>query len=272
MLQQGFKDKIKIRLFSKLKISPSLLRYYEFLKHLYNQNNGTYIGNYYQITNNKSQIYLRKNSSDIDIYYQVFIEQEYSFLKNLCDYYLSSDEPLVLFDFGANIGLTSAYLYKYFPLKKLIALEPDESNFNMLKKNISELHLEQTTYLVNKAIWPRKANLEPTQFRDNREWSRSFYESKTESGIPTITVSQLLEEVSVDYIDILKIDIEGAEKEFLDDQQELSKILVKVKILTIEIHDEIVSRIDFTKFLTSRGFEIYAKSETIYAINKKYIR
>jgi tRNA G46 methylase TrmB len=84
----------------------------------------------YDFKNEECQhsIHLRIPSSDAPTYRQVFIKREY-------DVSVKQD-PKVILDAGANIGLASIYFANRFPDAKIIALEPEESNFSLLKKNV----------------------------------------------------------------------------------------------------------------------------------------
>jgi FkbM family methyltransferase len=42
----------------------------------------------------------------------------------------------LIIDCGANIGLVSVMMKCLFPDVKIIAIEPDETNFELLKKNL----------------------------------------------------------------------------------------------------------------------------------------
>src|SRR5690554_2347811 len=78
---------------------------------------------------------LRKHpSSDYNVFTQVFIDKEYEppisyFLKN-------NIELKTVIDAGANIGLTSAYIKNEFPNAKIVCIEPDNDNFELLSYNL----------------------------------------------------------------------------------------------------------------------------------------
>ncbi len=75
----------------------------------------------------KHPFLLRIPSSDIPTYKQVFIKQDYNFLVE--------KQPETIVDAGVNIGLASIYFANKYPDAKIIALEPEQSNFDLLKKN-----------------------------------------------------------------------------------------------------------------------------------------
>ena len=74
-------------------------------------------------------IRLRTKSSDINTFYQVIFNLDYDIPV--------SQEPNVILDLGANIGLASVYFLNKYPQSAVIAVEPEESNFNMLQLNLN---------------------------------------------------------------------------------------------------------------------------------------
>lgn len=70
---------------------------------------------------------VRNQTSDVEIFEQIFIRQEYNFTVN--------KPPEVIVDAGANVGFASIYFASKYPNSKIIAIEPEESNFRLLKKN-----------------------------------------------------------------------------------------------------------------------------------------
>ena len=72
---------------------------------------------------------LRLKTSDISTYEQVFGNDEYDFSLN--------NPPRVIVDGGANIGLASIYFANRYPDAKIIAIEPEASNFSLLQRNVA---------------------------------------------------------------------------------------------------------------------------------------
>ena len=68
--------------------------------------------------------------------------------------------------------------------------------------------------------------------------------------------------------DILKIDIEGAER-FIFDDRASQDFLDKTRVLVIEIHDEFNIRSSIYKELRKRGFSIVEQGELTLGVNTK---
>src|SRR5258706_4287375 len=62
-----------------------------------------------------------RGSSDLEVFDQIYIFEEYSCLRNL-------KEPSLVLDLGANVGFSAAYFLNIFPKAHIVAVEPDERN------------------------------------------------------------------------------------------------------------------------------------------------
>lgn len=215
-------------------------------------------------------IWLRKNSSDLDVFEQIFLHKEY--------------EPLVLMakdnhiqvkqiiDAGANIGLASLYFLNAFPSAKIVAIEPDIDNYNMLLQNTQEDKHRITC--LQKAIWNTNQPLElHSDFRDGRAWSKSVRKSEIQkkSTIQGISITELLNDQSLTAVDIFKMDIEGAE-EVVFSKNENASFLEHIKILGLEIHNQQTIRTQIVDILKKSGFFIAQFRETTIGVNTNKIR
>jgi len=87
---------------------------------------------------------LRANSSDLSVFTQVFLDNDYNLRRfsryvEICRSFSDIDRgatPLIL-DCGANIGLSSLYFAKNWPSAHVVAVEPDPSNFELLRRNVA---------------------------------------------------------------------------------------------------------------------------------------
>ena len=102
---------------------------------------------YYELNDSTHQYKLRKNSSDYEVFKQVVIKKEYEPLINY--FKVNNIHPNLIIDCGANIGLTSIQFASNFPTCKIIAIEPDRNNFELLKTNT----LNKNITSIHKAIW-----------------------------------------------------------------------------------------------------------------------
>ncbi|MBU3926250.1 MAG: FkbM family methyltransferase [Bacteroidetes bacterium] len=173
----------------------------------------------------RQPVLLRKNSSDIQVFYQVLFNNSYQIeLK---------EKPGVIIDLGANIGLSSIYYLNKYPECKVIAVEPDKSNYNLLIKNTTGY---SNFIAYNKGIWNKNVLLRIND-NNNGHWGFSVYESNAGSSetVESITLDQMITENNISKIDLLKIDIEGSEIELFKENFESWMSITRVII--IELHD-----------------------------------
>ena len=139
-------------------------------------------------------------------------------------------EPKVIFDLGANIGLASVYFSNRYPEAKVLAVEPDRSNFGLLVTNTAGY--PGVTPLLG-AVWDKDIELKTLDVGLGH-WGFMTSESGVGAACRGYSMSTLMDMAGVDHIDILKIDIEGAEKEVFENPHTW---LPRVGYLVIEMHD-----------------------------------
>ena len=169
-------------------------------------------------------IYMRASTSDLWVFDQIFLYKEME-----TDF---GQDVAFIIDAGANIGLTSVYLANRFPSAQILALEVDQQNFELLAANTRPYPC--ITPLL-KGLWNRRANL----VIDNPEeyaWAFTVSEASQEgsSTVEGISMADLLRDFGWERVDLLKMDIEGAELEVLSHGTE--EWLDRVRVLAIEVH------------------------------------
>jgi FkbM family methyltransferase len=135
-------------------------------------------------------------------------------------------EPLI-YDCGANVGIVSLYLKSKYPNARIVAFEPDAKVFSCLKKNIEENKLSGIE-LNEAAVWINNSGIE---FGAEGADGGSVYFDGKKTKVKSVRLAELLEKEKA--IDLLKIDIEGAENDVLPDCEPHLK---KVKNLFLEYH------------------------------------
>ncbi len=176
-------------------------------------------------------LWCRPQTSDLDVFRQIFLEREYSCLDR------AQGVELVL-DCGANVGYSSAYFLSRFPQCRVIAVEPDAGNFAAAQRNL--LPYGQRVQLIRSGIWPRTAGLKISEipYRDGREWAVQVREAERDEtpDMTAVDIGSLLELSGCASISILKIDIEAAERYVFTENYR--PWLQVVENLVIELHDD----------------------------------
>jgi len=206
-------------------------------------------------------IYLRRQTSDYNIFEDILITEHYA-IDYKCD-------PKVIFDCGANIGIAAVYYANRFPEAKIICIEPESSNFEMLKKN-TECY--PNINILKAGLWYKKSHLKIDD--DNRQkWSFTVSEvpEDTPNSIKAVSIPDLMREYHCNEIDILKIDIEGAEKELFEKDYDW---LSKVNVIVIETHDSLREGCShaFFRALINYNFSLSVKEENFICYLKNNLQ
>lgn len=174
---------------------------------------------------------LRLGTSDGDVVEEIFGAGEY---RGVIDSLPAS--PRTIVDLGANIGVSLSYWHQHFPAARLIAVEPDEANFRLCEFNaaLGGYARRLTAFRACVAGTARQVTLE----RSGGAWGITLRERDEgiDDGtlVSAMTVPELLHQANVHGdIDLLKCDIEGAEREVFATAEAW---LPRVAHLVIELH------------------------------------
>lgn len=167
---------------------------------------------------------IRSNTTDASVFCQIFVMKDYNFSV--------SPTPKFIIDGGAYVGYSALYFLSKYPNATIAAVEPEKANFRILKEHTENLN---NVICFNAGLWHKDAYLK-VRDRGYGQWGFMTEEVRESDrhDIKAITIGTILEETGFDTIDILKLDIEGAEKELFSENTDW---LDKVNILIIELHD-----------------------------------
>jgi FkbM family methyltransferase len=139
-------------------------------------------------------------------------------------------EPRLVFDLGANVGYTSVYFALRWPGARVVAVEPVPSNVALLRRNVSAF---PQIDVVEGGAWPRPGRL-AVEDAGKGYWGMRVREARDSGRVRAVTIPELMERAGADWIDFVKIDIEGSELELFSDETEW---LGAVGALMLELHD-----------------------------------
>ena len=173
---------------------------------------------------------------------QIFKSQIYGFSAD-------RDNPIII-DCGAHIGLASIYFAEKYPKGKIYAYEADPNIAKTLNENLISLGLKNIE-TFSKAVWINDSGV---LFKRTNDDSGFVSNSESESclKIPSIRLKNILKDKE---IDLLKLDIEGAEFEVIKD---CGEVLTNVKNIIIEVHkfrEHNGSLADILNILEKNSFE-----------------
>ena len=184
---------------------------------------------------------LRFGTVDPFIYRQVLVDREYA-----CS---PTDAPGLIIDGGAHIGLTSLFFAQLFPSAQIIAVEPQKDNFALLSANTAGL---ENVLPLNAAICHRRG---PVAILNSsaRNWEFRTGPAGDDEPVtvPGVTIPDLMRRARADRVGILKLDIEGAEREVLNSS---ARWIDAVDTLLVELHDRTVPGCSRALFAATTDF------------------
>lgn len=195
------------------------------------------------------------SASFLFMYHEIFEKEIYWFKAD-------SKQPYII-DCGTNIGLSIAYFKKLYPESMILGFEPDTESHNTLCENIT-LAGWKGIEVMNIALWSDETRL---YFRpDGADGGKIVDDNSGQSTIlvSAVRLKNFLEGKSVD---LLKIDIEGAEFPVLNDCREE---LRQVKRIFIEYHSlsgELQNLDNLLAILKDAGFRYYLSNPGLSSEN-----
>jgi FkbM family methyltransferase len=196
----------------------------------------------YTVSVDGYQLVIADFKSFIYQYEEIFYKKFYQFT--------SVSERPVIYDCGSNIGMSLLFFARHYPTAKIIGYEASASVYGVLAKNI-EKNKATNVIAYQNAVWIKNEEL---TFSEEGADSGSLHSI---SNTPTIRVQAIdfLEVLNKeDKIDLLKMDIEGAETTILP---HIVNVLHKIENMFIEYHsfngeaqtlDQILSILQENKF------------------------
>lgn len=196
--------------------------------------------------------------SSIDIIYDMYITNDHQQVSGF-----DGTDASIVVDVGANEGYYLMRIKGRNPDVVIYAFEPNPGAFANLEHNVSHNNLEQV-FLHQTAVSDITEE-EPFQLVDEitaiggfRIWGYRPWLDPARIRtvtVPTITLDEALE--GVGDIDILKIDVEGAEYRVLKGAQ---TTLPRIKRIVVECHGE-DSREKVRRYLLERGYTLALEQE-----------
>jgi FkbM family methyltransferase len=168
---------------------------------------------------------------------EVFEHKEYAFLFREYE----------VIDLGCNIGAFSFFIYPY--AKNIHAIDISRPAISYLEKTIKDNNLNKI-HIYNIGI----SGKNETRYYLDFGGGGSHLEPSGDKKIKTMTLNTFMEKNKIEYVDILKIDVEGAEGEiFMADDFPTKKITTIIG----ELHPMALA-IDFEKLLNSKGYRYFS--------------
>ncbi len=178
---------------------------------------------------------VRLGTSDVQVFNDIYLRQEFG--------WKLSSSPKVIIDAGAYTGLSTSFFATQCPNAMIIAIEPDEDNFRLLVRNTARY---ANVHTVRAALWAESGSVSLVD-PGSGAWGLRLLESNgsdtvTTEAIPAlrsrsiqaVTITDIMRDFHLDKIDLLKIDVEGSEKEIF---ASADPWIDSVDAICVELHD-----------------------------------
>ncbi|MBU6430874.1 MAG: FkbM family methyltransferase [Patescibacteria group bacterium] len=181
-------------------------------------------------------------------------------------------QGMTIIDIGANLGYYAAIAARRAGERGLvIAFEPEPNFFKLLSKNISRNNLKNAS-LFEMAIADKNGKMELFLSNENKG-NNSLIQSenlKTSVRVKSVTLDDFITSRKIEKVDIVKMDIEGAEILAIEG---MKKTLIKHKpLLFLEFSPHSIVKLnrnptDFISILSGMGYSIFEINETRKSLN-----
>ena len=200
------------------------------------------------------RVLVRPGTCDVILFYDIFLQNQYgrATIPNVVN----------VIDCGANIGLASAYFLSRYPACRVVAIEPDPVNHEICLKNLAQFGGRVT--VLRMGLWGscHKLTVASTNVGTWASTVLPAVGAEDANAIEGIDMPSVLNRFAMKTVDILKIDIEGAEKAVFT-AEDLSWI-DRVRCFQIEPEDE-VCRQAFLDAIGDRPYRLVQHREILIA-------
>jgi FkbM family methyltransferase len=203
---------------------------------------------------------VRPRTSDRRTFHKIFLDHEYGFGM--------SGSPELIIDAGANVGYASVYFARRFPGARIVAIEPDQTNFALLERNTRSY---PTVKALRQGVWTHPAQL-VIENPDDASWAFRVREAGAdEDGFAATSIGEILETSGRDHIDLLKLDVEGTEYELFA-SPEADAWLSRTHTLVAELHEGIKPGTEalFEAAMRRHRFEVSRLGENYVAVRASH--
>lgn len=231
----------------------------------------------------KRSFHYRVGTSDQPVMQQIFIQRDYDISRlsraadigNFYQQALAEGHVPLIIDAGANIGASTLYLADSWPEARIIAIEPDTINMELLCSNTNGL---PNVTCVHAALAARSGEMlliDPGighwGFRALSVGQVSA-DASVREHIPALGMEDLLRQFPCRYVPfVCKIDIEGGEKDLFADRTEW---IDRFPLLVIELHDWFFPRQNtshnFVHEMSVRDRDFVYFGENIFSISNRF--
>jgi FkbM family methyltransferase len=182
------------------------------------------------------------------------------FVEDALEYRPDSASPRIL-DCGANVGLASLLFKRRCPLSRITAYEADPDLVAVLRTNL-DANRAADVETVHAALWTQggRVTFQADGSESGMIGALSGAVTGTAVEVPSLRLRDVIENDPNGHIDLLKLDIEGAEDQVLTDCE---PALTRVRAMILDLHE-----FDPCRRQAPRVLELLARSGFTYAVDE----
>lgn len=222
-------------------------------------------------------ITLRPLDSDLFVASQIFGWEDYQLnekvaaaIKRTAGEWKSKGITPLIIDGGANVGYSAVYFARVYPEATVLAVEPDLETFEVLQRNTAGL---ANVECVFGALWSDDAGVTLHHAAEGSWATNAVAATSAASITPSLTLAQLAARVPNSSVLILKLDVEGAEREACDACPE---IVASAPCLIVEPHDFLAggsaSLSPIYRVLAGKDVDTYVHGENLVFVDSALAR
>lgn len=182
------------------------------------------------------------------------------------------DQVRRIIDAGANIGDETVRFLAHHPHAEVVAIEAAQRNYRLLEKNVG---YESRAHLLHGGLWSRRTHLKVIGGNTNESFRVVETQPQSDS-VSAWSVSDIMNEMGWDCIDILKMDIEGSEHEVFSNN--FLDWIHKVRVFIFEVPDsdrpgttqiiyKALEKINFNSFICGENL-VLIRNDTPWTLQK----
>ena len=220
---------------------------------------------------NGLKCYLRDRGDAIAFFENFFLDVNFPSKK------FDINESDTVIDIGAHIGFFTIIAAVKAKRGKILAFEPNNKSFELLRENI-KLNKFENTIITNSGVLDITGKAELFLSDDYSIGNSMFLEKSDKKEIvEVVTLSDIINAHQIKKINLLKLDCEGAEFKIILNLND--DIIKKIEKITVEVHPKMANRSinELKEFLNKKGFLVQKRDlggkedlHMLYAVNQSY--
>jgi FkbM family methyltransferase len=198
----------------------------------------------------RGPITLREWGTDYRTFNEIVLDEVYKSVVTQ----VSSAATII--DLGANVGLASLYFASHWPSCRILAVEPNPETYQLLSINLAPLVRAERCKTLQAAVWDADVFLSPAPNQvpgafDTYSLCDAELENDTGPKVRGLSIGEIIQRSRFKNVDLLKIDIEGAEAQLFRGNTDWLRCVGNV---AIEFHCDARRLSNFDEIMKQYGF------------------